>query len=401
MHKKATIILICVSCAYLLVYFHRISPTVFLKSISEDMNITNLSEYSKWTSAYFFANAIGQLIIGPLLDGYSPIFIFILSQIISCLGTITIALTNSVDVSAVGRALTGFSAATTFIPALYIIERLYDDQFNWANTVVFTFGGLGAILSSTPLAILEEYIHWRTIMIVLFVISVFLLIFFVYASKNLRFEEKEKQSVRFIVSIKKLFSNRNYFVLFIWMISNTSHFYVLLLFLFEFIEDFYDIDDYVSWALTAYSSCLLWGSYLAAVLHKVMGTRVLLVSAQILGIFCVSLLYFIDNLSNFVFLLCGILAFVLSPIQSAVFSSLRKFTDKEMMGVSFAFCNLGTFIGAWIFQRIGGWIITRADRQRYGYQQLFIFVGGTLLFSTLISLLYDNKKEKKSIVIPL
>lgn len=144
-------------------------------SIQTDL-ATTASLVQLTMSVFFFGNAVGQLLIGPLSDSFGrrPMLLSALT-IYAALG-IALVFTPSIEVFIGLRLLLGFTGSAGIVLARAIAADLSEGQTAVkALSVIAMVGGLGPILAPPIGGLTHEFWGWRGTLATLAVISLVML----------------------------------------------------------------------------------------------------------------------------------------------------------------------------------------------------------------------------------
>ena len=123
-------------------------------------------------AAFHIAFALAQPAIGVALDRYGPRRTVIVAFALAVIGSLVSATADRLFVLIVGQALIGFGCAPALLAAMVFITRHYPaDRFASISGIVMAFGGIGMLMTGTPLAWVVENGGWRAGFVVLAVIA--------------------------------------------------------------------------------------------------------------------------------------------------------------------------------------------------------------------------------------
>jgi sugar phosphate permease len=147
--------------AYILVYFHRLSPAVVAVDMMRDLQ-TGGALLGLLGSAYFYPYAIMQLPAGLLSDSWGPRRTITLFFIIAFVGSLLLGLAPSLFWAVVGRALVGLGVSMLFVPTMKVLAEWFRvREFATMTGILMAMGGLGVLTAASPLAWLSTLIGWR------------------------------------------------------------------------------------------------------------------------------------------------------------------------------------------------------------------------------------------------
>jgi len=112
---------------------------------------------------FFYAFALAQFPIGPLLDRIGPRTVVTVFAIIGSMGAILFAASTSYSMALGGRILLGVGMAAMLMGTLKTFAVFLPvDKFSRSSGVLVSIGTLGTLLAASPLAYASRLIGWRT-----------------------------------------------------------------------------------------------------------------------------------------------------------------------------------------------------------------------------------------------
>jgi predicted MFS family arabinose efflux permease len=146
---------------YLVSYFHRIAPSVMAADLMAGFAITAAS-LGTLTAIYPYVFAAMGIPAGTLADTLGPRVTLTLGATTMALGATVFGLAPSFAVAYGGRLLVGLGASVILVSGLRLASAWFSgDEFALASSVILTFGNLGGLAASVPLALSVEAIGWR------------------------------------------------------------------------------------------------------------------------------------------------------------------------------------------------------------------------------------------------
>ena len=157
----------CFAAAYVLSYTYRTVNAVISPELTAALGIS-ASSLGLLTSAYFVAFASMQVPCGVLLDRYGPRRVEPVLLVFAALGAAAFAASDTLPALTSARALIGAGVAVCLMAPVKAISTWYprERQPSLGGWMMFA-GGVGALLSTTPLAAALEVMSWRAIFLVL------------------------------------------------------------------------------------------------------------------------------------------------------------------------------------------------------------------------------------------
>lgn len=159
---------------YLLVYFHRLCPAVLAVNMMRDLQADG-AVLGLLGSAYFYPYALMQLPAGLLADSWGARRTIPLFLVIAALGCLILSQAPSTGVAVIGRVVVGFGVSMLFVPAMKVLSEWFrPEEFAYVTGAFLALGGLGALCSTIPLALLNGQIGWRSSFFVIALLTLLL-----------------------------------------------------------------------------------------------------------------------------------------------------------------------------------------------------------------------------------
>ena len=151
--------------AYSLSYFLRSTNAVIADDLSADLGLS-AAQLGFMTSLFFATFAAAQLPLGSALDRFGARVVTPLLMLSSVIGSLLFAFAQSFMVLALGRALIGLGTAGNLMGALKSFSGWFETRrFATISSLYLALGSSGALLATTPLAILSDRFGWRNVFI--------------------------------------------------------------------------------------------------------------------------------------------------------------------------------------------------------------------------------------------
>ena len=162
---------LCFASGYLLSYLFRTVNAVISPELTASLGVS-ASSLGLLTSTYFIAFAAMQLPAGMLLDRYGPRRVEPVLLTIAGVGSLAFAAAGDLAGLTLARALIGAGVAVCLMAPLKAIATWYsvERQASLAGWMMVA-GGVGALLSTAPLAAALSLLSWRSIFVVLAIVS--------------------------------------------------------------------------------------------------------------------------------------------------------------------------------------------------------------------------------------
>jgi predicted MFS family arabinose efflux permease len=154
--------LAALACAFALSNALRTLPAITASGIEAELRVSE-QQIGYFAGSYHLAFALMQLPIGVALDRLGPRLVASSMLVVAAAGSALCALGSTYATLIVGQLLIGIGCAPALMATFVYMTRAYPPQrFSFLSGFVFAFGGLGLILTGTPLAWLVEHWSWRT-----------------------------------------------------------------------------------------------------------------------------------------------------------------------------------------------------------------------------------------------
>lgn len=113
-------------------------------------------------SAYFYSYAAMQLPTGLMADSWGPRKTVAVFFVLAGIGSILMGIAPNLALAILGRILVGIGVSTVFVCNFKLLSEWFTvRQFVIMGGVFMTMGGIGALISSAPLAWISTMIGWR------------------------------------------------------------------------------------------------------------------------------------------------------------------------------------------------------------------------------------------------
>ncbi|RLF54245.1 MAG: MFS transporter, partial [Thermoplasmata archaeon] len=137
---------------YVLVFFHRLCPAVIALDIQASFGIGG-TLLGLLGSAYFYSYAAMQLPTGLMADSWGPRKTVSVFFLLAGIGSILMGVATNLPLAIAGRILVGVGVSTVFVCNFKLLSEWFTvRQFVIMGGVFMMMGGVGALISSAPLA---------------------------------------------------------------------------------------------------------------------------------------------------------------------------------------------------------------------------------------------------------
>jgi sugar phosphate permease len=165
--RTVLVVLLPFAGGYFISYLFRMVNAVIAPDLVRDVNLT-AADLGLLTAAYFISFALVQVVLGPLLDRFGPRRVQATLLLFMALGSVGFGLGRDQTELVTARALIGLGAAASLMGSLKAISQWFPPE-RWAlvNSLFIGFGGLGALVATTPLEAALQLTDWRGIFLAL------------------------------------------------------------------------------------------------------------------------------------------------------------------------------------------------------------------------------------------
>ncbi|MFS0779232.1 MFS transporter [Neobacillus sp. 3P2-tot-E-2] len=209
---------------YFLMASQRTAPGLITDEVMRDFNVT-ASTIGLLTSMQFFVYTSLQVPMGILADRYGPNFFLIIGAILTGLGTIIYSLGTHESILFIARIITGIGDATIWVNMVLILGQWFKvKEFVRLIGIAGMTGSLGFLLATVPFSLLIDLLGWRAAFllagILLCLCGIILYFVLIKKPKQIFVNEyvplkKEVQREKTLVLIRRIFSNRQAWALFL------------------------------------------------------------------------------------------------------------------------------------------------------------------------------------------
>jgi len=157
---------------YFLSYLYRTVNAVLAPHISASVHL-DAGDLGLMTGVYFLAFGAFQLPLGILLDRYGPRRVEAVLLLFAAIGSLAFAVAERAETLVLGRALVGLGVSACLMAALKANVQFFPAaRLPLVNGVILSTGGLGAVAATAPVQAALHVVDWRTIFVVLAVLTV-------------------------------------------------------------------------------------------------------------------------------------------------------------------------------------------------------------------------------------
>jgi MFS family permease len=165
-------------------FIHRVAPSILTFELRDAFDV-NDHQLGIMGALYFYAYALCQIPAGILIDRYGPIKPLLIAAGVLTFGSFLFATTSFTGFAYLSRICIGAGSAFAFIGCLKIASQwLKKRSFPLVVGLTNLFGTLGAVLGGTPLSYLTQQDGWRSAMMEMSFVGLFIIFLLLFFTKN-------------------------------------------------------------------------------------------------------------------------------------------------------------------------------------------------------------------------
>ena len=174
-------------------FVQRVSPSIMTDELMREFSVGGAA-LGSLSAFYFYAYASIQLPVGMLTDRFGPRKLMSFTAALCALASILFALSDSLLMASIGRALIGGTVAFAFVGTLAIGGYWFKPaQYAMLAGLLQTVGMSGGIFGQAPLRQLVEAIGWRDTMHVLAAVALALSLLLIFLVPKRSGEQKRHE----------------------------------------------------------------------------------------------------------------------------------------------------------------------------------------------------------------
>ena len=388
-----------VLCAgFLASQFYRVSNAVIAPELMRELAIRP-EDMGFVTGVFFLVFAAAQLPVGVVLDRYGLRRTMSALFLIAVAGSAVFATADDVVELAIGRGLMGLGCAAGLMGSLVAVSRWFPpDRFARLSSLLYTLGGTGFLLATTPLAWITEETGWRSAfwMMAGVTAALALLLFAVVrdrpSSDDGKADARHETLGEVLVGMRSVFGNRQlWLICAIQFVNYGTVLSVVGLWAGPYLNDVHDLDGVTRGnVLLSLNIAMLVGVMGFSVIERWLNTR----KWTIFGGGCVSaiILFALAAFPQSA-LWTTIALLILFALASAyimlIHAHARAILPDNIVGRGLTLQNLAVFLGVFVIQWATGFIVGSFDSVEgaaptAAYQAVFIFLAGITVLALAV-----------------
>lgn len=373
--------------AFLISHFYRASVGVLGPTFMREMDLS-AEALGILGGTYFIVFAVAQIPCGILLDHYGPRLINTVLLLIAAAGAVVFALSNGPTALILGRGIIGLGCATCFMGTLVILSRWFPpNRFPIMTALASAVGGSGALIATTPLAIVASWVGWRGTFLVIGLVTLFVAAFTWLVVRDAPEQLKpqirsDENLINAIRGVRKVALNGQLALLLpLNTVAYGSIMLILGLWGTPYLQDVHGLNTVNASTLLMVMalSSMLGGLIYAWLASRIHSIKRLVLLGSILSTSIFALLAILPSTNFYLLFLLFLIHGLFGAYPVLIISHVRMIVPNVLMGRGLTLSNLFSFGGVGLMQLISGWVIgnfavTNGVRTPEAYSTLFLSV---------------------------
>lgn len=398
-------IITTLSIVYVASNFYRSSIAVIAPNMMDEIGLTH-EQLGVVGGTFFIAFALFQVPVGIFLDRYGPRKTICGLMMFAVLGSAGFAVASDFLELTSARFFMGVGCAPVLMGSLVIISRwLSAEKFALYMSLIVGMGGFGNILATTPTAILADMIGWRDVFWIASLFSAVSIVFGYFIIKDApeghAFHSRKIESMsETLGGVIGIIKDRQFQLVFaINLVIYGTIMSIVALWGGNFLRDVYGLDltergDIIFWMTVA----VIGGAFFYGYLDGIAKSRKKLVAiAAITTIILLVILGSMPVMSVWQISALLILFSFFGNYGVLIMSQGRSIFPERLLGRGIATLNTAVFLGVFLLQSMGGFIIGNFVEEDgtaplLAYRVLFFSLAAIVAVALLI---YSRSKESK------
>jgi len=387
---------------YIMVYFHRLCTAVVAVDMMRDLEAGG-TIIGLLAAAYFYPYALMQLPAGLLSDSWGPRRTITLFFCVASLGSLLLGLAPGLFWALLGRTLVGLGVAMLFVSTMKVLAEWFRvREFATMTGILMAMGGVGLVISTTPLALLSSALGWRMSFVIVGVFTAVMaaLVWIIVrdrpADRGLPSpveHARDEVSIGLLEGMKRVLSYPPFWAVAIWFFFIAGIFFSFGgLWGGPYLMHLYNLSSAEAGNILMMSAIgMITGSpFLGFVSNRVMkGRKPIIIISTVITVGLMALLaFYTEKIPLFgLYGLLFFMGFFTSSIVVIGFTTTKELFPVQIAGTSTGLVNLFPFAGGAVLQPLLGYFIERQGRiddefTLAGYQHAFfiLFLCGLAAF---------------------
>ena len=388
--------------AYVASQFYRSANAVIAPDLMRELGLSAES-MGAITGAFFLTFAAVQIPCGILLDRFGPRRVMASLLLVAVVGSLLFAAADGGAGLAAGRGLMGIGCAAGLMGSMVTFARWFPaDRFATLSSILFSVGGAGTLLATTPLAAASEAIGWRGVFVGAAAITV-LMAGLIHAvvrdappghAAQIR---KPESPVEIFAGLGQVLATRQLWLINVMqLVAYPALITVVGLWAGPYLADVHGLDAVARGnVLLAMSIAVVTGTLAYGPLDRLLDTRKwLVVAGATVSILLLAVLALTPGLALWQATVLLVLFCFLGAYQMILHTHARAIFPEHLVGRGLTVQNMAAIGGVFVLQSASGLIIGAVSATgvapELAYRLVFAFLGVCMLAALLVYLRIDD-----------
>lgn len=402
--RRTGIALIAALCVgYVASQFYRTANAAIAPDLMRELSISPES-MGAITGVFFLAFAVMQIPAGILLDRFGPRRVMSGLLLSAVAGSLVFATADGTLGLGIGRGLMGAGCAAGLMGSMVVFARWFPQKyFATLAAVIFSVGGTGNLMATTPLAVVSEEIGWRGAFTGMAAITVGMaaVLFFVLrdAPPGHPVTSGPPETPRQILAGlgQVLRDKRIWLICAMQAVAYPIVMTIIALWAGPYLDEVYGLDAITRGnVLLALNVAMIGGVLIYGQVDRIFDSRKwVAVSGAALTIVVLAVMAIMPAWRLWQIIALLVLFVALGGYQMSLHAHTRSIMPDHLVGRGLTVQNTAAFVGVFAMQLASGYIVGAfegAGDPALPYRVVFAFLGASTLVALLIYLRIEDAK---------
>ncbi|MDH3229956.1 MAG: MFS transporter [Alphaproteobacteria bacterium] len=401
--RRTRIALIAALCiGYVASQFYRTANAAIAPELMRELSISPES-MGAVTGVFFLMFAVMQIPAGVLLDRFGPRRVMSGLLLLAVAGSLVFAVADGAPGLGLGRGLMGAGCAAGLMGSMVVFARWFPQRyFATLAAVIFSVGGIGNLMATTPLALASQAIGWRGAFVGMAAITVGMaaVLFLVLRDAppghpvSLRAPESPRQILRGLGQVLR--DRRIWYISAMQAVAYPILMTISALWAGPYLDEVYGLDAIQRGnVLLALNVAMILGVLAYGPLDRLFDTRKwVVVAGTAVTIVVLAVMAAVPHWPLWQIIALLVVFMGLGGYQMILHAHTRAILPDHLVGRGLTVQNTAVFVGVFAMQWASGYIIGAfrdAADPALPYRVVFAFLGGTTLIALLVYLRIEDK----------
>lgn len=402
--RRTGIALIAALCiGYVASQFYRSANAVIAPDLMRELSISPES-MGAITGVFFLVFAFMQIPAGVLLDRFGPRRVMSALLLSAVAGSLVFAAADGALGLAFGRGLMGAGCAAGLMGSMVVFARWFPQKyFATLAAVIFSVGGVGNLMATTPLAVVSEAIGWRGAFTGMAAVTVGMaaVLFFVLRDAppghpvTSGLPETPRQILAGLGHVAR--DKRIWLICAMQAVAYPIIMTISALWAGPYLDAVYGLDAITRGnVLLALNVAMIAGVLAYGPLDRIFDTRKwVVVTGTALTVVLLLVMAVVPHWELWQITALLVLLMALGGYQMILHAHTRSILPDRLVGRGLTFQNTAAFVGVFVMQFASGYIVGAfqgAGDPALPYRAVFAFLGLSTLVALLIYLRIEDAK---------